>query len=127
MKVQYKLFRTLKFMNKSDNVLISFLSISLISCFAGLLITASIVNGIASEIEIGKMADALVPTITGYAISFVMSVGCVFLSFNIEPTRFSRGLKYPAIVLSWLNAVNAFPVGLLAAYLLQKRIWSKLY
>lgn len=88
--------------------------------------TLSAVNNIQGKIEINQLAAAFIPAITGYAISLTMSVGCIILSFNIDPTRFSRGLKYPAIVLSWLNAVNSFPIGLLVAYLLQKRILNKL-
>lgn len=127
MRIRLISFQHSKFMNNHSKIFAVFIALvlSLTSCIVGGLLTVFLFSRLGEQISPRELATSMLPILIGYIISSGMSALCLLLAFRKETCSISEGIRRSGIVLSWINSLNAFPFGLIAAFVLQTRMWKK--
>ena len=97
---------------------------SALSIAAGALWVYLLIRSATEPITGVEFSRLLFPFVVAYSTSVVLSLACLSLAFIWGPLPTNVTTRRLGILLSWANALNAFPIGLLTAITLHRRVWK---
>jgi hypothetical protein len=104
-------------------LIILLLFVSIFGMVASAVMSVMWFKALPDVVAVKEVSKALSPFIVGYVISGVSLVTCMILSARGQ--QMTRGTKNLGVIMTWINSLNAFPFGLLAAFWMQNRVWKK--
>ncbi|MDD5201240.1 MAG: hypothetical protein PHC88_15725 [Terrimicrobiaceae bacterium] len=105
--------------------IIGFLSLSLSSVILSFWLAITLFESVSGTVLVKDVGNALFPILIGYVIGVISSTCCIFLAYNVSGEKIADRARRVGITLTWINALNAFPMGLIAAFVMQNRVWKQ--
>jgi hypothetical protein len=105
--------------------IVGLLGVSILSIVMSFWLAITLFGNLTGTVMVKDVGAALLPIFIGYIISVISSACCMFLAYNSTGEQIANKMRRVGITLTWINALNAFPVGLIAAFVIQNRVWKQ--